>query len=186
MKTIGKILLASAVFAFTASADILNNGSFELPNIGSNFYQTFNGGDSVGIPGWTVTGSSVDVVSYLGNSNYPAADGNQSIDLAGTPSGPGGVEQTFTTIAGWTYKISFWVSSNGGPYSQQLQVYWNDALHSSLPVATLDTPALGTWTQEQLTLQATSNSSTIEFYTTNATSGGFVPAGATNAGFAGA
>ncbi len=169
MKTLARVLLASAVFVLTASADLLSNGSFELPNIGNNFYATYYGGDSVGIPGWTVTGTSVDVVSVLGNNSYPAEAGNQSIDLAGTP-GPGGVEQTFATIAGWSYNISFWVSGNGGP--QALNVFWNDPTHTYAPVATFNTPAEPTWTQEQITLQATGSSSTVEFYTSNTSNQG--------------
>lgn len=91
-----------------ASAILVANGSFEDVNIGNNTYlNVINGNGSV--TGWTVGGVSVDMVS--GPSRWVAADGNQAIDLAGTP-GPGSVSQMLATTNGTAYRVRFALSRN--------------------------------------------------------------------------
>lgn len=88
------------------SVEIVVNGNFERgPNPGG--FATLKGGD-VSIPGWTVTGVSVD---YIG-TYWRGADGGRSIDLDGTP-GPGGIYQILATRPGATYRLSFMLSGNG-------------------------------------------------------------------------
>src|SRR5271169_2335956 len=115
------------------AANIVQNGSFENPAI-SNYYEcvpapaqtcasTFT---LLGIPGWTVGGTSVDVVSSSLDTGghgpqWWSEDGTQGIDMAGTP-GPGSLTQGLTTIDGMKYSVSFWVSSNGGPWLNSLTV----------------------------------------------------------------
>lgn len=91
-----------------ASANLVVNGSFEDPLISDNSFLAVTAGSGV-LTGWTVGGTSIDVLS--GPSRFVAADGNQSVDLVGTP-GPGDVSQLLATTDGTTYKIRFALSRN--------------------------------------------------------------------------
>lgn len=152
MRAILRVFLAVAVLAVPVCASMIQNGGFESPAIYGT-YQTFTTGAD--IFGWTVTGTSVDLVLA---ATYSAHSGNQSIDLAGTP-GPGGVKQSFATVAGQDYTVDFWLSSNGGPFTSSLQVFWND-----ISAGTFDSPVQGTWELRTLQLTATTNNTTLEFY----------------------
>jgi len=104
----GVIAGTAVVMTPGASAILVANGSFEDVNIGNNTYlNVINGNGSV--TGWTVGGVSVDMVS--GPSRWVAADGNQAIDLAGTP-GPGSVSQMLATTNGTAYRVRFALSRN--------------------------------------------------------------------------
>ena len=112
--------------------NLLLNGSFELPSIGNYWYVcapqgACNAGFSNGLTptDWTVTGTSVDIVSTKGGGAGWAYDGYQAIDLAGSP-GPGGIEQVITTDASTSYLLSFWASSNGDSKWQGLDIGWGN------------------------------------------------------------
>jgi choice-of-anchor C domain-containing protein len=93
------------LIAIPASASLITNGSFESgPPISG--YIALPGGSTV-IPGWTVTGNSIDVV----DGEWVASDGRRSVDLDGTP-GPGGISQAFATNPGSAYRVEFDVAGN--------------------------------------------------------------------------
>jgi choice-of-anchor C domain-containing protein len=92
-----------------ASANLLTNGSFEQPGFTTGTWDRLSGGSSA-ITGWTVTGTDVDWIGAYWN----AADGNYSVDLAGQYTG--GVEQSFATVAGQAYDVSFELSANPDDY----------------------------------------------------------------------
>ncbi len=97
--------------------NILINGSFEEGGpVGYN--KTLRKGDK--IPGWTVTKATVDLT---GNNYFKAQDGQNSIDLNGTP-GFGGIQQRFFTEKGKKYLLSFYLAGNygGGPKIKKLLV----------------------------------------------------------------
>ena len=109
-----KSLLAVMAMALCASAaqastpNLISNGDFESTTLGSiNGFKVANAGANA-ITGWTIGGVSVDVI----NGAYGAISGN-SIDLLGTP-GPGSLSQSFNTIVGHNYLVSFGLSANGG------------------------------------------------------------------------
>ncbi|MFD1787914.1 choice-of-anchor C family protein [Sphingomonas floccifaciens] len=108
--------LALIALPSTANAAAFMNGGFETgPAIGAQGFTTLANG-STAITGWTVTGDSID---YVG-SYWQAGEGSRSIDLSGT--GPGGIMQTFDTIAGVTYNVRFLLAGNpdGGPTTKVL------------------------------------------------------------------
>lgn len=110
-----KLLLATALavaLPVAASAAPFVNGGFEDgPAIGALGFTTVAGGDSTSIPGWTVFGDSVDVIGGY----WTPAGGARSIDLNG--GNTGGIRQTFDTVAGQSYLVTFALAGNpeGGP-----------------------------------------------------------------------
>jgi Protein of unknown function (DUF642)/PEP-CTERM motif len=106
-------LLASTFVAAPAcAANLLVNGGFEQPDVlspgqGGIGYQTF----SAVFTGWTVDAGNVDIVDHFGGGN--AGEGDQWLDLWGDQSGA--ISQTFNTILGKTYQLSFLYGNN--PYS---------------------------------------------------------------------
>src|SRR4051812_34862306 len=85
--------------------NLLVNGSFEEgPPIG-NWLPLAAGNKN--IKGWVVTRESVDLIGNY----WPAAHGGRSIDLHGSP-GYGGISQTFATVAGRSYLVTFSLAGN--------------------------------------------------------------------------
>ena len=115
---LGAALILAGTAPAAQAAQLVVNGNFESgPNPGS--FAILRGGDTT-IPGWTVTGVSVD---YIG-TYWRGADGGRSIDLDGTP-GPGGIMQVIATRPGATYVLSFMLSANGdcAPDVKHMQVW---------------------------------------------------------------
>jgi choice-of-anchor C domain-containing protein len=95
---------ASTLLAGAAQAAIITNGSFETgPSPGG--FTTLVAGDTQ-ITGWTVTSGSID---YIG-SYWNASNGVRSIDLSGNE--PGAISQSFATIAGREYVVTFDLAAN--------------------------------------------------------------------------
>jgi Protein of unknown function (DUF642) len=141
----------------TPAGYIVQNGGFELPVFDHEYITVFAGQNT--LPGWTVGGTSIDVIyGPLFNPIY-VFDGNNSVDLAGTP-GPGSIFQILPTVANGSYKLSFALSSNGGPFVNGLQVYWDGSL-----LDTVTSPRLGTWEILTYNVTALSDSTLLEFYT---------------------
>jgi choice-of-anchor C domain-containing protein len=98
------------------AVSLITNGSFEISPISASSlgnFTTLNGGDSTSITGWTVTGGA-SAIDYIG-TYWTAADGVRSLDMNGLQ--PGGIEQSFTTVLGQTYQVTFDMAGNpaGGP-----------------------------------------------------------------------
>lgn len=113
-------LAAGALVALSSSAfaqNLIANGNFEtytgVTPLAAGQYQTVgstaSGPNFGAITGWTVGGTSVDVIRVPGFN----AISNISIDLAGTP-GPGSVSQTFNSIIGQSYLLTWDYRNNGG------------------------------------------------------------------------
>ncbi len=116
MKKFALGLAVALALPVAANAAIFTNGSFETgPNPGG-FSTLFN--PSTAISGWVVGGHSVD---YIG-SYWQPQDGARSVDLSG--NAPGSLAQTFDTVNGVTYAVSFWLAGNpdGGPTVKPLSV----------------------------------------------------------------
>lgn len=111
------------VAAGTASANLINNGSFESGSIPSP--RAIDGGatlpvSATDITSWTVITSTVDWLQH--NTAAPnsisawgltAQNGFRFVDLTGlNASAPyGGVAQTIPTVPGTLYNLSFWLGS---------------------------------------------------------------------------
>ncbi|MFW5697090.1 MAG: DUF642 domain-containing protein [Fimbriimonadaceae bacterium] len=114
-----KRLLALSALAFMAVPSFgFFSDSFENPVISGNF-ESFTNGETIG-DNWLVGGTSVDLVN---KSAYAVFDGDQAVDLAGTP-GPGSINRDFDLSLNPApiYKLSFWVNQNGGQPADDLDV----------------------------------------------------------------
>lgn len=109
IKTI--LLLASMLLPPLANAaNLITNGSFELPGTVTT-YQFLANGDTTSITGWTVTDDGVGEQSYLMNKNRPGGtytsrvyDGLYAVAL----NQGAGIATTFPVTAGTTYTLSFY------------------------------------------------------------------------------
>jgi choice-of-anchor C domain-containing protein len=161
----GLKLVGAIIFFWMAGpawGALLTNPSFEQPVVPNPDFQYYFAGDPA-ITGWTIVGSSVDLLS----THFKAQDGNQSLDLNGLD--PGGVYQNVPTQPGQSYHLSFWIAGNAdpagiGPAVKQMKLNWGGA-----PVATLSFDITGKtktnpgWTQYSYDLTATSALTRLEF-----------------------
>ncbi len=107
----GLMALALVVAMATDSqANLITNPDFAVPGLNASGYNEFYAGtpSATGIPGWTVTGGSVDVV---GTNFYAAGGGaSQSLDLDGF--NPGTITQSIATTVGTSYVLTFLYANN--------------------------------------------------------------------------
>jgi len=103
-------ILAVALGAVTAQANLILNGSFEngTSNDGGNGFTTVTAVDTTTISNWSVTAQSVD---WIG-SYWNASQGDRSIDMTGTPGNGTIASTSFATTAGAKYKVTFDLSGN--------------------------------------------------------------------------
>src|SRR5450631_791851 len=107
-----------AADAGATSANLLSNGGFEQPPLGSPGAGAFFAvGDSTNLPGWSVFGSAggdcnlIQTPFMFNGFSATAAEGVQIMDLTGHNDLNGvsnvGVQQTVATVTGKTYVLSF-------------------------------------------------------------------------------
>jgi choice-of-anchor C domain-containing protein len=115
MHRIVRLLVFASLFAAatpTFADPILVNGSFEMgPVVGGHDVDVAAG--SVDITGWIVTGDGPSAIDYLGPA-WDVSDGVHAVDLDGRNSLFSGIQQTFSTVAGFVYQVSFDLSGNPG------------------------------------------------------------------------
>jgi len=160
------VTLAVAAVA-GAHANLVNNGSFELGTNPGSFTTVATGGSN--ITGWNVTSGSVD---YIG-TYWQAAEGSRSVDMSGNSLGR--LSQSFATIPGFLYEVSFAYSANpdspnGGLRKTDVAILETDTsnLLASSQV-TWDVPTEGNtktnmmWKSASFTFTAVDTQSTIQF-----------------------
>jgi uncharacterized protein (TIGR03437 family) len=141
------------------SPNLLTNGSFEQPATQSTFDYLPTG--STRMPGWRVATGDVE---HIGNY-WRASEGVQSIDLNGVV--PGSIVQTFATVAGTAYTVSFDLAGNsagGFPLTKSMRV---SAAGSQSPIFTFDatnsTSANMGWRRQTWSFTANSSSTNLTF-----------------------
>lgn len=162
----GAIVFAMVAVA-GAHANLVNNGSFELGTNPGSFTTVNTGGSN--ITGWSVTSGSVD---YIG-TYWQSADGSRNVDMSGNSLGR--LSQSFATVAGVLYDVTFAYSANpdspnGGLRKTDVNIRETDTsnLLSNLQV-TWSVPAEGNtktdmkWKTATFSFVAADAATTIEF-----------------------
>jgi choice-of-anchor C domain-containing protein len=157
----------SALFAFawaaSAFAAPFQNGGFETGTLSAD---PCNGAIPVGggaITGWTVILGDID---YVTPACWTPSEGSRSLDLVGTGS-VGGIEQTFDTVPGQTYRVTFDLAGNPStlfpPATKNLVVAVDGAPHSyTFDTTGHSTTSMG-WTTQSFVFVANGSSSTLSF-----------------------
>jgi hypothetical protein len=159
------ILLLSA--GTNRAAQLIMNGGFELPDLmGSAYSIPPIGVEDPSIPDWQVTMGNVEIVSsaFAG----AAFEGNQWLDLDGVV--PGAVQQTFPTLAGQSYRLTFAFTQNPNVVSASGIVDIVDGLNVLLTDSiTGSGSTFGNlnWSPFQQTFVADSSSATLQFSSTD-------------------
>jgi choice-of-anchor C domain-containing protein len=155
-----------------AGTNLLVNGSFEDPN--HNWTPSGLSWDHVpagssAITGWTIGAAGVD---WHDDAEFgPLEDGTYAVDLNGSGNGladTGTISQSFSTVAGETYLLSFYLSGpqpGGFPDPRQVNVDVNgvDTIFSQAA----SPPKSLVWGHETMAFTASGASSTLTFSSVN-------------------
>ncbi|HEX3998042.1 MAG TPA: choice-of-anchor C family protein [Pirellulales bacterium] len=144
--------------------NLLVNGSFEDGPMAKDFVSLNPG--ATAIKGWTVTRGQIDYI----HAHWKADDGERSLDLHGSP-GYGGVAQTFKTLKGRRYRVTFSLAGTPGanPATKRVavvaagkqQAFEFDSTGKSLQ-------AMG-WSTKTWEFVAVADETTLEIYTLETT-----------------
>lgn len=155
------VLVSSALLASGASASLIVNGSFEQSALNPGGTWIPLGPGSTAVDGWTTFGGGVD---YMGTI-WASADGIRNIDLNNTS--PGGIAQSFATVPGAVYEVTFALAANmgGGPAEKIVQVSAgaSSTQFSFNYVLEGSTPADPKWSYKSWSFVATGTTSTLSF-----------------------
>ena len=153
------LLSCLATGILPTSAAPFENGSFESlpPGFNGNMHTFFSS------TGWSF--EDIDWVASNG-AEWPAEDGYYSLDLNGTIHGR--VFQTFDTIIGQEYSVSFWTAGNWDgavDVPRSFNVTINDTVVSQYSLTYPGSLWTG-WTQESLSFEAQQSATTLSFVST--------------------
>ena len=168
------LFLSTVATTSILAANLIQDGGFEQP-VTSTFLDVA-APDGTTIPGWDVTGGSVDVVNAAGNGFDvgPAFEGAQYLDLNGFAAGT--LSQVVPTLSGKTYSLQFAYANNYNPPT---------ALTADVTVLGVSSTLLSTsvthstsmagnlnWTIFNQTFTADGSSATLTFASQNSGNGG--------------
>ncbi|MGK5080925.1 choice-of-anchor C family protein [Janthinobacterium sp. HLX7-2] len=153
--TILASITALAMMAPAAHANLLNNGGFESSVFNGSF-STISSGGSLGA--WSVDSGSVDLI----NNYWVPAEGSYSLDLNGDVAGR--ISQSFGTVAGQLYNVSFSLAGNtDGGSSLKLLDTGVTGVHTFSFDATGQSHSNMGWVTKGFSFIATGASSTLYF-----------------------
>lgn len=147
----------------------LGAGSFELSGHSDPRFITLEDGSTL-IPGWTVNTVNID---WVKQSVWNPSSGGYSIDMNGTPGGPGGIQTVVPTTIGTTYRVTFDIAgyndetsstnpksieTTAGGDTLQFTLFSNDNY-----VHPLSLPLTVTWSSRSFDFVAISSSSVVSF-----------------------
>lgn len=182
-------VLTALVLGGAAQANLLTNGSFELgvnpPGPPGDPFVVVPTGNNTTLTGWSVGGA--EGVDWVHNNYWQAADGVYSLDM--NALGIGSVSQSFATVAGGTYTVSYSLSMNPDtnntfPIPRLMTVAaTDDATNTVVGQSDLTepfnvfasqlSPGSMNWQTRTLTFTATGTSTTLSFTSGNDYAGGF-------------
>ncbi len=169
-------LALAAAPSTTLAAELLTNGSFE--QIGGATPEgwgglTYYAGGIPTIPGWTVESGSVDLTT-TGSFWGPAYDGIYSLDINGWD--PGRITQSFNTVIGKLYNVSFAYSRNIAGAADPATATVSAGGQTFNVVAPADGPFTNAgrmaWVTDGFSFVGTGAPTTLALAATNGTNGG--------------
>jgi len=148
------IISANLPFILRVGQSIVQNGGFET-------------GD---FSGWTLVGDSFanfvadasfvpSGVPYVHSGNFGAAMGQYG--------GPALLSQSFATIPGQSYTLSFWTINPTNLPTENFQVGWSTNGSNFKSLYSLNSPAAFSWTNKTFVVTATGTNSALEFVVEN-------------------
>lgn len=171
MSSIRSWLVAGLLaFPVGAHANLVSNGSFELPAQAPQTFTSFAPGGSIGA--WSVVGPTAGRVVLIGSPfsevgvTYLSQDGNNWLDLAGGPNQAVGVSQSIATVAAQTYQVSFFVGNMtagflGSP-SSRVEVFADNASLGVFTNSTVSAQAIA-WSPFSTSFTATGAATVLRF-----------------------
>ena len=158
-------LMLGLVSAASADVNLIDNGSFETASIDPGSFATLNPGSTV-INNWTVDLGTID---YIG-TYWDASDGDRSIDLGGYFENGRMIAQSFPTVVGNEYYLSFDMAGNpdGPPALKTLDVSITgiDDVQFSFDKTGKTKTNMG-WETKYLTFTATAATTELKFTSTS-------------------
>jgi len=150
------ILAAGLAIATPASANLIQNGSFENPEVTTGSWDFFSSAD---VPGWN--GSNIEIWEG-GFNGVNAYEGSQFAELNAHPDmdGPFGIYQEINTVAGQTYNLSFAYRARQSNSESFMLSLISDGIGTNW---TLDDHVTGGWSLYTGVFEATSATTTVKF-----------------------
>jgi hypothetical protein len=170
------LALSAAVAPIASAAELLVNGSFE--DAGGATREgwggfTYGAGFSPVLPGWIINSGTVDITDNT-TPWKPADTGVNSLDLNGWDSGS--ISQSFMTLAGVTYHVSYAFSRNlagaADPATALVTVAGVNHVISAANDGSFGTLNSMLWKSGGFTFTGTGNVETLRFASTSPGSGG--------------
>lgn len=168
-------LVVAALLSVTApvNANLISNGSFELPIVPVGSFTDFIPGTMFGA--WRTVGTgNVAIVNTTFNQfgiSFAAQEGNQWLDLTGNGSnGANGVEQTIATSPGSTYAITYYIGNAiGGIFgnSSGLSISLNGVVGLTGRVTSSVPSNILNWSRFEQRFIASNASTTLRFINTD-------------------
>jgi len=161
------LCLPTAAPRAQSPAGLIRNGSFE-EGPGARTYLNLPGG-STALPGWVVTGEGIDLV---GPGYWRSSEGRYAVDLDGSarsritpPHVRGGIAQTFVTLAGRRYRVTFDLAGNPnrGPTLKPVRVSAAGQSADFAFDATGKTGQVMGWVPREWVFTAAADSTTLAF-----------------------
>ncbi len=168
-----KRLLSALLFASVSAAssdatalNLISNGSFEdpVPTSNGGLWQVYTS-----INGWQTPLNYIEIQRnglFGSNPANQAPDGSQWTEVDAPGAGTA-LRQIVTTEAGAKYSLSFYYSGRPGYGYQELAVYWNNSLVSSVNNALTVSAQNLSWTRYAFDIVATSGTGTLTFASLN-------------------
>jgi hypothetical protein len=145
----------------SANADLITNGSFSTPNVGTG-WSTFSGTGSAasdGVNGWTDTLGQIEIDNTAVVGLQPYNGFSHSLEVNSTA--PDTIRQTVSGLtAGTQYDLTFGYGVRPGSGAQELKVFFGSTLLATYNAAN---SATGFWTSENYLVTATATSGVLEF-----------------------
>ncbi|MDL0430876.1 PEP-CTERM sorting domain-containing protein [Marinobacter sp. TBZ242] len=150
------ILGASLAITTSASANLIENGSFENPEVTTGTWDYFSSDD---VAGWN--GSNIEIWES-GFNGVNAYEGDQFAELNAHPdmTDPFGIYQEIDTIIGQSYALSFAYRARESSAESFMLSLVGDGLSTDW---TLDDHVTGSWSVFSGSFTATSLKTTIKF-----------------------